>query len=94
MVVNSTTELIVIEFSDINVYEDYTLKASSVVEATEQANIRSPPSDKETGEWKFYITAVDCRGGIIRDDGFFNDQGNSWRLNVEYFYYTAEITEF
>ena len=93
-IVNSSKELIIIEYRDINRYTDYALSAASEVEATQMANIRSPPSDKETGEWRFLITAVDCRGGIILEENqFVGDDGNSWRINVDYYYYTAVITE-
>jgi PKD repeat protein len=94
VVKNSTAELIIIEFSEINVRDDYTIHAESMVAATEILNGKSPPSDKEAGTWLFDITAVSCPGGIFVDESLFlNDSGNSWRILVEYFYYTVSITE-
>jgi PKD repeat protein len=86
-VVNSTSELIIIEFTNINVRENYNITAESLVAATELVNVRSPTSDSEVGQWDFDITALRCSGGYVRDFG------NSWRLVVEYYYYTVDIIE-
>jgi len=86
-VINSTSELIIINFSNINVREDYMVYASSMVEATEIVNSKTPSSIAEVGQWTFDITALHCPGGYIRDFG------NTWRILVEYYYYTVEIIE-
>jgi PKD repeat protein len=90
----STDELIVLSFEEINIRTNYELQADSLVSATEEVNKNNPPSDKETGQWQVEISALDCPGGILLEDNdFFGDFGNSWHINVDYFYYSININE-
>jgi hypothetical protein len=90
---NSTKGLITILFEYIPQLSDKIYQAKTANDAIDKAMMYAGFADKGKGEWKFNVTAVECKGGSWSNENFDLDIGNFWSLKINIFYYSLNVID-
>ena len=90
---NSTSEKIILSINYKSPLSTKVYNTNTKDDAIDQAYNDVKFTNDGSGDWKFNITALECKGGNWINDQFDLDIGNTWSFKIYIYYFDYELTE-
>ena len=90
---NSTSGKITLFFKISEMPKPFQITARDEAEAAMAAEKQQPEDDTETGTWLMSVFAQDCPGSLLKNGVLEVDNGNTWTMTLNYYFYDMVITE-